>query len=390
MRGYYMLKHPELLRIPGPTPIPPRVQQAMNQPMIGHRGEEAKQLLQDIRHKLKHVFGTEEEVMILTSSGTSALEAAVVNGVSENDEVLVIVAGAFGDRFANICESYRLNVHRLNVEWGQAVDPDDVKQMLIKHPSIKAVFATYCETSTSVLHPVKEISQVVHEHSDALMIVDGVSAVGGVETNMDDWGVDVFVSGSQKAFMLPAGLSFITMSERAQKIATNNQQPRFYLDVLKHRDQLQENSTPFTPGLSLLMGLQEVLTMFEEEGLDNVYRRHLLMKEMTRAALKALNIPLLVGDDHASPTVTAFMPVDVDADLLRQTLNNEFGLVLAGGQQHLKGKIIRMGHMGYCSPAHVLQMISLLEIGLKKLNKNITLGQGVAAAQDIYITSEEA
>src|SRR5699024_11262891 len=228
------------------------------------------------------------------------------------------------------------------------------------------------------------------EHSDALMIVDGVSAVGGVETNMDDWGVDVFVSGSQKSFMLPAGLSFITMSERAQKIATNNQQPRFYLDVLKHRDQLQENSTPFTPGLSLLMGLQEVLTMFEEEGLDNVYRRHLLMKEMTRAALKALNIPLLVSDDHASPTVTAFMPVDVDADLLRQTLNNEFGLVLAGGQQHLKGKIIRMGHMGYCSPAHVLQMISLLEIGLKKLNKNITLGQGVAAAQDIYITSEEA
>src|SRR5690625_1675662 len=338
MRGYYMLKHPELLRIPGPTPIPPRVQQAMNQPMIGHRGEEAKQLLQDIRHKLKHVFGTEEEVMILTSSGTSALEAAVVNGVSENDEVLVIVAGAFGDRFANICESYRLNVHRLNVEWGQAVDPDDVKQMLIKHPSIKAVFATYCETSTSVLHPVKEISQVVHEHSDALMIVDGVSAVAGVETKMDSWGVDVFVSGSQKAFMLPPGLTFIAVSKRAWETIKANDEPRFYLDLAKHQGHLDNNSTPFTPGLSLLVGLKEALIMLKEEGLDNVFARHRLMKAMMRAAMQALNIPLLTTDHDASPTVTAIQPADFDAEALRRTVKKEFGLALAGGQHHLKGK----------------------------------------------------
>lgn len=381
-----MLKHPELLRIPGPTPIPPRVQQAMNQPMIGHRGNETKELLQDIRRTLKRVFGTEEEVIILTSSGTSGLEAAVVNYVQEKDEVLVIVAGAFGDRFANICESYKLSVHRLDVVWGEAVNPEDVQEMLHKHPNIKAVFATYCETSTSVLHPIAEISKIVHEHSDALMIVDGVSAVAGVETKMDEWGIDVFVSGSQKAFMLPPGLSFIAMSERAKQKAAVNKHPRFYLDVLKHQVQLEDNSTPFTPGLSLLMGLQEVLKMFNEEGLDNVYHRHRVMREMTRAALRALNIPLLVSDEHASPTVTACQPDDVDADDLRQVVNQEFGLTLAGGQQHLKGKIIRIGHMGYCSPAHVLQIISLLEIGLQRLNKNNSLGQGVAAAQNAYIT----
>lgn len=381
-----MLKHPELLRIPGPTPIPPRVQQAMTQPMIGHRGDETKQLLQDIRQTLKHVFGTKEEVAILTGSGTAALEAAVVNCVSAKDEVLVIVGGAFGDRFAKICEAFNLTVHQLDVTWGEAADPNDVKQMLQKHPNIKAVFATYCETSTSVLHPIKDISQVVNEHSEALMIVDGVSAVAGVETKMDDWGVDVFVSGSQKAFMLPAGLSFIAISERAQRMIKMNKQPRFYLDVLKHRDQLENNSTPYTPGLSLLMGLQEVLRMFEEEGLENVYERHLVMKEMTRASLRALDLPLLVSDEYASPTVTAFKPNDVDAEALRQIVKEEFGLSLAGGQQHLKGQIIRIGHMGYCSPTHVLQVISLLEIGLQRLNKNISLGQGVAAAQKVYIT----
>src|SRR5690625_4771484 len=229
-----MFTHPELLRIPGPTPIPPRVQQAMNRTMFGHRGNDMKQLLQNIRHSLKDVFGTKEEIVILSSSGTSALEAAVVNTVREGDDVLVIVGGAFGDRFANICETYNLNVHRLDVTWGEAVDPEDVRKVLQKYPEIKAVFATYCETSTGVLHPIEQISQVVHESSDALVIVDGVSAVGGAVTKMDKWQVDVFVTGSQKAFMLPAGLSFIALSKRARERAQANKQPRFYLDVLKH------------------------------------------------------------------------------------------------------------------------------------------------------------
>lgn len=381
-----MLTHPELLRIPGPTPIPPRVQQAMNRTMFGHRGDEMKQLLQNIRQSLRDVFGTKEEVVILTSSGTSALEAAVVNTVSEGEEVLAIVGGAFGDRFANICETYELQVHRLNVPWGEAVDPEDVRAMLKKHPNIKAVFATYCETSTGVLHPIADISRVVHEMSDALMIVDGVSAVGGVETKMDEWGVDVFVTGSQKALMLPAGLSFIAFSERARQRAQDNKQPRFYLDVLKHATYLEDHATPYTPGISVLMGLEEVLKMLKEEGLEKVYARHDLMKKMTRSALRALKVPLLVKDEFASPTVTSAIIEGDRADELRSILNKKFGLSFAGGQQRLKGKIIRIGHMGYCSPAHVLQMIGLLEIGLHELGQDISLGEGVKAAQKTYLT----
>lgn len=381
-----MFTHPELLRIPGPTPIPPRVQQAMNRTMFGHRGNDMKQLLQNIRHSLKDVFGTKEEVVILSSSGTSALEAAAVNTVSEGDDVLVIVGGAFGERFANICETYKFNVHRLNVTWGEAVDPEDVRKILQNNPKIKAVFATYCETSTGVLHPIAKISEVVHETSDALVIVDGVSAVGGAVTKMDEWKVDVFVTGSQKALMLPAGLSFIALSERARKRAKTNKQPRFYLDVLKHETYLADNSTPYTPGMSTLMGLEEVLNIFQEEGLDQVYARHELMKDMTRAALRALEVELLVSDEFASPTVTAAVIEGDRADELRTYLNESFGLTFAGGQQHLKGKIIRIGHMGYCSPAHVLQMLSLLEIGLHDLGENIDLGAGVQAAQQTYLT----
>lgn len=382
-----MLNHPELLRIPGPTPIPPRVQQAMNETMFGHRGEDAHNLLQEIRQSLKDVFGTKEEVMMLSSSGTSALEAAVVNSVSEGDEVLAVIAGAFGERFAQICETFNLKVHELTYEWGEAAKPADIKEKLEENPNIKAVFLTYSETSTSVLHPIQAISEVVHETSDALVIVDGVSAVGGAETKMDEWKVDIFVSGSQKAFMLPAGLSFIAMSERAQERAKMNNQARFYLDALKHKTYLEDNSTPYTPALSILMGLREVLKMHKEEGLDKVYERHLLMRDMTRAALQALNIPLLVEEDEfASPTVTAGIIPKDEADELRNILTDEFGLMFAGGQQHLKGKIIRIGHMGYCSPAHVLQMISLIELGLHKLGHDIMLGKGVAAAQDVYIS----
>ncbi|MEN1968436.1 alanine--glyoxylate aminotransferase family protein [Lentibacillus sp. N15] len=384
-----MLQDNCLLRIPGPTPIPPSVQRAMQRPMIGHRGQETKELLQQIKPKLKPVFGTEEDVMIITGSGTSGLETAVVNVASAEDEVLIVVTGSFGDRFAKICEAYQLHVYRLEVTWGEAADPDQVKDFLQQHPTVKAVFMTYCETSTGVLNPIQAISHAVHESSDALVIVDGVSCVGGVETKMDDWGVDVLVTGSQKAMMLPAGLTFVAASKRAWQTIETNQQPRFYLDLRKYRDQLANDATPYTPGLSLLFGLGQALTLLQTEGLGQVYRRHQTMMEMMRGALRQLDIPLLTKDECASPTVTAFRPVDVEPEALRKQVKKEFRLELAGGQNHLKGKIIRVGHMGYCAPQDVLQVISLLEIGMKRLGKNVTLGQGAAAAQEIYLQREE-
>ncbi|MFS0688394.1 alanine--glyoxylate aminotransferase family protein [Sporosarcina sp. 179-K 8C2 HS] len=384
-----MLQDQQYLRIPGPTPIPPSVQRAMAQTMIGHRGQETSELLRSIKPRLKKVFGTEQDVLIVTGSGTSGLEAAVVNAVKPLDEVLVIVTGAFGARFVKICEAYGIRVHTYEVEWGKAFDPIEIKEYLQSFPKISAVFATYCETSTGVMNPIHELAAAVNEVSDALIIVDGVSCVGGVETRMDDWGIDIMVTGSQKAFMLPAGLMFIAVSERAWDVIHSNPNRGFYLDLTKYRDDLAKDTTPFTPALSLLFGLDQALAMMDKEGLEIVYGRHSLMKEMTREAFRALGIPLLTNDEDASDTVTAVQPEDFDAEEFRKVIKKEFGLSVAGGQERLKGKIFRIGHMGYCSPADVLQTLAMIELGLIKSGKSIELGRGVAAAQRIYLEKGE-
>ncbi|MUK88849.1 aminotransferase class V-fold PLP-dependent enzyme [Ornithinibacillus sp. L9] len=380
-----MLSDQQFLRIPGPTPIPPSVQRAMSQPMVGHRDQETKHLLQTIKPKLKPIFDTKNDIAIIAGSGTAGLETAVINSVQPNDEVLVIVTGAFGDRFAQICETYHLRTHRINVTWGEAVPLDLVESYLNNHPAIKAVFATFCETSTGILNPVEKLANIIRRTSEALFIVDGVSSVGAVPTKMDEWDVDIVVTGSQKAFMLPPGLTFIAISDRAWQAINANQQPRFYLDLRKYRDNSLLDSTPFTPSLSLLYGLKQVLELFENEGLKNVFARHQLMMHMTRAAFRNLNIPLLTNDTNASPTVTAIQPVDFQADSLRKIVKEHFHTVLAGGQANLKGKIFRIGHMGYCSPADVLQTISSIEIGLQMIGKKITLGAGTQAAQEVYL-----
>lgn len=379
-----MLADHKILRIPGPTPIPPSVTRAMSQGMIGHRSEDFKQVMAKVAPRLKPIFGTTQDVLLLTGSGTSGLETAVVNILSEGDHVLILVSGAFGDRFVKICETYQLNTHLIESTWGEAVDPNQVRDYLTHHPQIKAVFATYCETSTAVLNPIAEIGQVVHQDSDALFVVDGVSCVGAVETQMDKWGIDILVTGSQKAFMLPTGLSFIALSERAWQKASQNNLPRFYFDLRKYKKSLAEDSTPFTPAVSIILGLEQVLNLIEEEGLTQVIQRHQLMKEMTRAACRALGLPLLTSDQYASPTVTAVRPANFKADDLRSLLRKEFGLTIAGGQQHLKGEIFRIGHMGYCSPLDALQSISAIELCLAQLDVNIELGKGTAAAQEVY------
>lgn len=379
-----MLADHKILRIPGPTPIPPSVTRAMSQGMIGHRSEDFKQVMAKVAPRLKPIFGTTQDVLLLTGSGTSGLETAVVNILSEGDHVLILVSGAFGDRFVKICETYQLNTHLIESTWGEAVDPNQVRDYLTHHPQIKAVFATYCETSTAVLNPIAEIGQVVHQDSDALFVVDGVSCVGAVETQMDKWGIDILVTGSQKAFMLPTGLSFIALSERAWQKTSQNNLPRFYFDLRKYKKSLAEDSTPFTPAVSIILGLEQVLNLIEEEGLTQVIQRHQLMKEMTRAACRALGLPLLTSDQNASPTVTAVRPENFKADDLRSLLRKEFGLTIAGGQQHLKGEIFRIGHMGYCSPLDALQSISAIELCLAQLDVNIELGKGTAAAQEVY------
>ncbi len=384
-----MLQDQQYLRIPGPTPIPPSVQRAMAQPMIGHRGSETSELFRAITPRLKKVFGTEQDVMIVTGSGTSGLEAAVVNTVKPHDEVLVIVTGAFGARFVDICKAYGIGVHIFDVDWGKAFNPYEVREHLRNLPKVKAVFATYCETSTGVMNPIGELAAAVNDVSEALVIVDGVSCIGGVETKMDEWGIDIMVTGSQKAFMLPAGLTFIAVSNRAWDVIHANPNRGFYLDLAKYKTNLAKDTTPYTPALSLLFGLNQALNLMEKEGLANVYDRHTLMKKMTREAFRALDIPLLTEDEDASDTVTAVHPDDFDAEEFRKVIQMEFGLSVAGGQERLKGKIFRIGHMGYCSPADILQTLSMMELGLIKVGKDIELGKGVAAAQRIYLQRGE-
>ncbi|HSJ38640.1 MAG TPA: alanine--glyoxylate aminotransferase family protein [Planococcus sp. (in: firmicutes)] len=380
-----MLADQQILRIPGPSPIPPSVNRAMAQPMIGHRGKSTSDMLADIRPKLKRIFGTEQEVLILTASGTAGLEAAVTNAVAPGEEVLVLVTGAFGERFVDICRAYNIFTHIVETEWGKAAKASDITGILEANKGIKAVFMTYCETSTGVLNPIKELAAEIRGKSEALVIVDGVSCIGGVETKMDEWKLDIVVSGSQKAFMLPAGLAFVGVSERAWAKIETNRQPRFYLDLKKHRDQLQKDSTPYTPALSLLFGLQQSLVLIEEEGLENVYARHHLLMKMARAAFKELGIPLLTTDEDASPTVTAIQPEDFDSEEFRKILKKEFAMEVAGGQKILAKKIFRIGHMGYCSPADLLQAIAAVEIGIAKTGKGIQLGSGVRAAQQEYL-----
>ncbi|SFX80874.1 aspartate aminotransferase [Thermoactinomyces sp. DSM 45891] len=372
------------LRIPGPTPIPPRIQQAMTHPMIGHRSSEASTLIRECSDRLKRVFGTQQQPLLLTSSGTSALEAAVVNLLAPREEAIVVVTGAFGERFAKVVERYGFRLHRLNIPWGNACDPDTLKHFIQSYPNVQVVFFTYCETSTGVLNPITELIQVVHRYSDALVVVDGVSCLGAVLSQMDNWNIDILITGSQKAMMLPPGLAFMAVSERAWNKMKQNSVRSFYLDLLAYRSSLEKDSTPYTPAISLLLGLKEALNMLDEEGFNHVIERHHLLKKMTRAGVSALGLKLMTSEQDASPTVTSIYGGEGwRSDDLRHILR-QLGMVVAGGQQHLKGEIFRIGHMGYCDAFDIITVLSALEMALTKMNVPIDLGAGVRAAQEVW------
>ncbi len=372
------------LRIPGPTPVPPRVQHAMNRPMIGHRSAECSRLVLDGSRRLRKVFGTREDILIITGSGTSALEAAVSNAVAPEEEVAVVVTGAFGDRFAQIADRFGARVHRLDIPWGEACSPDRLSRFLADRPQVKAVFLTHCETSTGVLNPIRDLASVIRDRTDALIIVDGVSSLGGVPCAMDEWGIDILVTGSQKALMLPPGMAFVAVSSRAWEVIRQTEGPRFYLDLRTYREQLQKETTPYTPGIAHLFGLEAVLDMIEEEGLENIFARHRLLMEMTRAGIRALELPLLTEDAVASPTVTAVRGGDdLDVSALQQELHR-LGVIVASGQQYLKGKIFRIGHMGYCDPLDILTLLSATETALHRLGIPVQWGAAVGAAEEVW------
>ena len=375
-----------MLMIPGPTPVPESVLLAQAQHLIGHRSGEFSQIMAEVSDGLKWLHQTKNDVLMLTASGTGAMEAGIINVLSVGDRVLVGSNGKFGQRWVDVCEAFGLKAEIISAEWGKALNPDDFKVALEAdtEKSIKAVIVTHSETSTGVLNDLQTIAGYVHAHGEALILVDAVTSLGACSVPIDEWGLDVVASGSQKGYMVPPGLGFVTMGDRAWQAYETSNIPKFYLDLGPYRKSGAKNTTPFTPPVSLFFAIQVALKMMQEEGLDNIFARHARLQQATRAAMKALNLPLFAADEVASPAVTAVMPQTVEAEKIRSTMRKDFDIALAGGQDHLKGQIFRMGHLGFVGDRDILTAIAALEATLAKLGANgFSSGAGLVAAQQV-------
>jgi aspartate aminotransferase-like enzyme len=374
-----MLK--QYLMTAGPTPVPERVALAMAQPILYHRAPAFTEVLAETQAGLKWVFQTERAVLMLAGSGTAGMEAAVVNFLSRGDKAICIRGGKFGERWSKLCEAHGAQAINLDVEWGHAVDPRAVAELLDREKDVRAVYATASESSTGVAHPVREIAELCKSR-DTLCVVDAVSALGAFDVPMDKWGIDVLVTGSQKALMLPPGLAFVGVSDKAWGHNKSANMARFYLDLARERKSLEKGETAFTPAISLIVGLREALRLLKEEGLSEVFARHLKLAEATRRACVAMGCPLFT--ESPSPSVTAVrVPPGVDGSAVVKHLRTRYGVTIAGGQDHLKGKIFRVAHLGYFGTFDILSALSGIEMTLADLGHKLELGAGVRAAEQI-------
>jgi len=356
----------EELRIPGPTPCPPEVLQAMSRQMINHRGGEFQKILNDVTDKLKQLFQTKNDLFLLTGSGTGGLEAAVVNTLSPGDKVLSVSIGVFGDRFAAIARQFGAEVISHNVEWGKAADAEAVRKALQAGPEIKAVLVTHNETSTGVTNDLSSISSVVKEF-DKLLLVDAISSLGSIDLPVDDWHCDITVTGSQKGWMVPPGMAMVSISQKAWQAHANAKMPHFYWDFTRAKNYLERGQNPWTPAVSIVFALQVALDMMLKEGLPNIVARHARVGNANRQGIKSLGLPLFADESHASNTVTAVAGSDgLNIGELRRILREEHQIVLAGGQQKLDGKIFRIGHLGWVTEEDIEKVISALRVALPK------------------------
>lgn len=371
------------LMTPGPTPVPDDVRLAEAKPIIHHRTTEFAEIYVRISEDLKVVFKTHNVVLTFLSSGTGAMEGAVSNMLSPGDRVLCIMGGKFGERWEEICKAYGIQVVSLNVEWGDYAKPEEVKRMLDHYPDIKAVFTTLCETSTGTLFPIKEYGDIVRNKPNTLLVVDAISGLGACDIRTDEWGVDICVSGSQKGLMLPPGLAFVSVSDKAWRFTETSRCPKYYFNFTKQRIALEKKSpTAYTPGVSLIVALDKSLARIKEEGIDNVLERHARLASATREAVKTLGLSLL-SKKPANAVTAINVPSNIDGGALKRTLDKKYGVSVAGGQADLKGKIIRIAHLGYMGEFDIITAISALELSLKDLGYKVELGKGVAKAMEI-------
>ncbi len=371
-----------LLFTPGPTPIPPEALLAMAQPIDYHRSNATAALIKDVLEELKHVFQTKNDVLFLTSSGTGAMEGAVVNLLSRGDKAIVIRSGKFGERWSEICTAYGVEVIPIDVPWGNSVEPDRVESLLTEHHDVKAVFATLCETSTGALHDIEALAHLTQTRP-TLLVVDAVSALAADDLQTDNWGVDVVVSCSQKGLMTPPGLAFVALNQRAWDASERSDLPKYYLDYRKAYESGLEGSVPYTPAVTLLTALQQALNRICAEGIHNTIARHKRLAFATRSAIKALGLPLF-ATSPANTLTSIRLPEEIDGKVFINLMRDKYGITYAGGQSQLSGKIVRIAHLGWMNENDVMVAISAFERGLAEMGYDIPIGAGVCAAQEVF------
>ncbi len=371
------------LLIPGPTPIPPRVSRAMQKPMIGHRSPEYGEILKRVVENLKYVFQTQNDILVFSSSGTGGMEASIANLLSPGDKAIALASGAFGERFVKILESFGIEIISLRCEWGEVIDPKLVAKELDRDRDIRAVFTTLVETSTGVVNDIKSLTKICKERK-TLLVVDTVSGLGVEELKTDDWGVDVVISASQKGLMTPPGLSFISINQRAWEARETSRIYRFYWDFKTYREFLEKGQPPYTPPVSLVFGLDEALKMIREEGMEKVWERQKRLAKATREGVKGLGLELLAKGSFSNGVTAIKVPENIDGLELLKVLREKYGVTLAGGQERLKGKIFRIGHMGYIQFKDILIALGALEKTLLSLGHRLRKGEAMKRAKEAY------
>jgi aspartate aminotransferase-like enzyme len=373
------------LLAPGPTPVPETVNLEMAAPMVHHRTPQFSKIFGEAAEDAKYLFQTKQDVIILAATGTGGMESCITNLFSPGDKVLVVNGGKFGERWGKISQAYGLEPVWINVEWGQAVDVNKVKEALDNDKDIRAVLVQASETSTAVAHPIEALSKLTRDRDDVLLVVDGITGVGVFPLPMDEWGIDAIVTGSQKALQLPPGLALVALSDKAWKFADQSKCPHFYFDLKKERKNLADKTSAYTPAVSLVIGLRAVLKSFKEEGMENVHKRHNRLARATRAATQALGLKMVAPDSPADSLTGVFLPDGIDGGKFVKSLRDEFGVTMAGGQDQWKGKVVRIAHLGYVDTFDTIVAIAAIEMALKKFGHAVEMGKGVAAAQEILL-----
>ncbi len=367
------------LMAPGPTPVPEKVLTQMANPIIHHRTGAFEAIVKEVKDSLKWLYQTQQDVLIFASSGTGAMEGSVINLLSKNDKALVVDGGKFGERWWKICKAYGLAYEVIKVEWGKAVDPKIIEEKL-KSQDFRAVFIQASETSTAVAHPVREIAEIVKKYPNTALVVDAITALGVVNLPMDEWGLDIVVSGSQKALMLPPGLAFASVSAKAWGMIEKSDIPKFYFDFKKEKKSIDENTTAYTPAVSLIIGLNEVLKSMREMTLEGVFKKHQMLADACREGAKAMGLKLYAPDSPSNAVTAIYSPEGIDSGKVVKGLREQFNMTIAGGQDQAKGKIFRVGHLGYYDPMDIISVLSAIEITLVKAGYKLELGKGVGAA----------